>query len=356
MQRFLIAFFLTCFTFVPASQAQLWHALPPISATIGQPQAQFSNDEKKVFYLNGDGKVENIWSVVVADKYGRIIAGPKNPPVQITKFTDRGVARFFHLLGSSDILYMRATDNGKDYHIYRIADDGSGAPQDITPGPDGVTNIILGASYNGRYVYYTSNKVNRDKTDVYRYDTQQYTSEDVFPNDKDYVALAWSRDQTKLLMERPSTGELSLYDMETTERDLITPPNNYPIGEAILDPISQDIIILQQQHKMADAMMLAFERPLNSGEWKSYKNNGDRIEFSPSGKYEIAFGYGMGDWSVHERSSGTELPLPPRTYPLAFSPKETMLLYSRSINDGDNSLLYLYDISKGSTTELPTMR
>lgn len=352
MQSIFFVAFLTITIFVSAAKAQLWHALPPVSATVGKPDAQFSNDEKKVFYLTGDGKIENIWSMVVADKYGRIIAGPQNPAVQITKFTDRGVVRFFHLLGSPDVLYMRATENGKDFHIYRIADDGSGAPQDITPGPDGVTNQILGASYSGRYVYYTSNKVNRDKVDVYRYDTQQYTSEDVFPNDKDYVALAWSRDQTKLLMQRPSTGELSLYDMETTERDPIALPNNDPLVEAILDPVSQDIIILQKQ-PIADAMNVALERPLNSGEWKPYKNSGDQIDFSPSGKYEI--GIHAGAWSIHERSSGAELPLALHTYPIAFSPKETMLLYSQA-NAGDSSLLYLYDISKKSSTELATIR
>ncbi|HEX5317341.1 MAG TPA: hypothetical protein VFX22_11895, partial [Candidatus Kapabacteria bacterium] len=144
LQRIFFVAFLTITIFVSAAKAQLWHALPPVSATVGKPDAQFSNDEKKVFYLTGDGKIENIWSMVVADKYGRIIAGPQNPAVQITKFTDRGVVRFFHLLGSPDVLYMRATENGKDFHIYRIADDGSGTPQDITPGPDGVTNQILG--------------------------------------------------------------------------------------------------------------------------------------------------------------------------------------------------------------------
>ncbi len=345
MQRFFTVLFLTCFTFIPKVQAQLWHALPPISASIGSPEAQFSNDEKKVFYLSGDGKVENIWSVVVADKYGRIIAGPKNPPVQITKFTDRGVVRFFHLLGSPDILYMRATDNGKDFHIYRIPDDGSGAPQDITPDPDGVTNIIIGASYNGRYVYYTNNKVNRDKTDVYRYDTQQYTSEDVFPNDKDYVALAWSRDQTKLLMQRPSTGALSLYNMETTERDPIALPNSDPLVEAILDPASQNIIVLQKNGNST----VERERPISSGDWKAVATSDiTSLDFSPSGKYEIV--QAGNNWLVNNAATGATLPLPDGSSPVAIAPKETMLLYTIGPK------LSLYDIAKNVSTELTTVQ
>ncbi|MFI5202363.1 MAG: TolB family protein [Candidatus Kapaibacterium sp.] len=351
MLRILIGIFLTLLIFVPPAQAQLWHALPALSVTAGKPDAQFSNDGKKVFYSTGDGNVENIWSVVVADKYGRITVGPGTKATKVTSFFDRGVVRFFHLLGSADLLYMRATDNGKDYHIFRIADDGSGAPLDITPDPDGVTNIILGASYNGRYIYYTSNKVNRDKTDVYRYDAQQYTSEDVFPNDKDYVALAWSRDQTKLLMQRPSTGELSLYDMETTERDPIALPNNNPLVEAILDPVSQDIIVLQRSGVDETDELT---RPFSSGKWKTFVTDKiSSIDFSPGGKYEVSSAHNV--WKVKDRDSNALLPLPGGTRPIAFAPKGTLLLYTMPASDG-TSQLYLYDIPKNSSTLLGSIQ
>ncbi len=335
--------------FAGTVHAQLWHALPTISETANKPDAQFSNDEKKVFYLTGNGKVENLWSAVVADKWGRIIAGPKNPPIPITKFIDHGVVRFFHLLGSPEILYMRATDNGKDYHIYQIADDGSGTPQDLTPGPDGVTNIIIGASYNGRYVYYTSNKVNRDKVDVYRYDTQQYTSEDVFPNDKDFVALAWSRDQTKLLLQRPSTGQLFLYDMETTERDPITLPSADPLTEALFDPTSQNIVVLQ---KHGDAT-IENERAINASQWTASNEHADWIDYSPSGKYQISR---MGTtWQVMDMSSHRPLALPATAHPLAFASKETMLLYAIPSPNATEQL-YLYSIPLKSETLLSTLQ
>ena len=330
--------------------AQLWHALPAISLTHDNPQAQFSNDDKKVFFLNGSGGVENIWSAVIADKWGGIVAGPKNPPVQVTKFTDHGVIRFFHLLGSPDILYMRAAENGKDYHIYRISDNGTGTPQDLTPGPEGVTNIIIGASYNGRYIYYTSNKINRDKTDVYQYDTQQNISQNVFPNDKDYVTLAWTRDQTKLLMQRPSTGQLSLYDMETTERDPISLPNSDSVLEATFDPISQDILLLMTQANST----VEYGRPFAGGNWKQVPENGaDWIDFSPGAKYEIVR-YGNA-WQVRDRATVAALPLPQGSIPLAFNSKETMLLYATPATNGA-SPLYLYDISKKSSTLLASVQ
>ncbi len=353
MKRLLLFVFLTISPFVPTVHAQFWHALPSISTTAGFQNAQFSNDEKKVFYLSGDGKIENIWSVVVADKWGGIIAG-KHPPVQITKFTGigtdaRGVVRFFHLLDSPDILYMRATKDGKDFHIYRIADDGSGTPQDLTPGGAGVTSEIIGASYDGRYVYYTSNPTSRDEVDVYRYDTQQFTSEDIFPNDKDYRALAWSRDQNKLLLELPETGALSLYNIETTERDPIALPSTAPVMEATFDPVSQNLIVMQ---KSGDSSV-EYTRPLSTGTWKLTQDYGALwMDFSPSGTYEIL--HTQSAWQVRARSTGAILPLPEGARPLAIAPHETMMLYSLPAVSG--SQLYLYDIPKKTTTKLAAVQ
>ncbi len=239
---------------------------------------------------------------------------------------------------------MRATENGEDYHLYRIADDGSGAAQDITPSTEGVTNVIIGASYNGRYVYYTSNSTNRDKLDVYRYDTQQNTSEDVFPNDKDYVALAWSRDQTKLLMQSPSAGQLSIYDMETTERDPVSLPNSDQLIEAILQPVSQDLIVLTR----AGNATSEHTRPFAGGAWTTVPSAGtDWIDFSPSGIYEIL--RSGTKWGILDQKSREPLTLPAGATPLSFAPKETMVLYSLP-GTGGGSELYLYDIPKKSAT------
>src|SRR5580692_5512039 len=84
--------FNVAFSIIPA-HAQYWHTMPPIGKG-DEVAAGFSNDEKKIFYLSTDGGIGNVWSMVIADKYGGIIAGPKNPPVQVTKFTDRGIVRF----------------------------------------------------------------------------------------------------------------------------------------------------------------------------------------------------------------------------------------------------------------------
>jgi hypothetical protein len=341
------------------SQAQFWHALPPVDTnhTIG---ACFSNDEKKVFYLSKDvGGIANIWGMTVADKYARIITGPANPPAQITKFSDRSIVRFFHLLNRAEILYMRLADDGKDYHIYKINDDGSGQPEDLTPGGDGVMSEIIGASYNGKFVYYTNNKVTRDKVDVYRYDTQQFTSDLVFPNDKDYKAIAWTRDQKKLLMEDSSNRSYMIYDIETTERTPIDIPSDKNITSVGLDPRDS---LSSTGYKL---QMLGFRFYPNQNEKVDtikMKNmmmkSAFEIDYSANCKYTMSRINGTsGSWCVKEATTGTCLSLPEGGHPLTIAPKETMLVYSLpSPSPGNASKIFLYDIAKNSSTELATVR
>lgn len=324
-------------TFNISARAQFWHALPP-SATIN---AGFSNDEKQVFFVSKVNGVANIFRQTVADKYNRIIAGPNNPPVQVTHFTDRGVTRMFHLLNRPEILFTRATANGKDVHLYRIKDDGSAPEDDLTPAPEGVTCEMLGASYNGRYVYYTENKVNRDKTDVYRYDTQQFTSDLVFPNDKDYQVLAWSRDHGRLLIQDPHTGDLTLYDIESTERMPLVKPANGVYQQAIMDPMNHELIVLEKSGTEVSEKT----RPISNGEWKEIsKGDISWVDYSPNGKYVIV--EEGKKWTVKEIASGTTLTLPEGAQPVAIAPKETMLLY---MNGGK---LFLFDIVKKVSYEL----
>jgi hypothetical protein len=331
-------------------RAQFWHILPPVSDS-DAISAGFSNDQKKIYFIRRDGGIANVWSTVIMDKYGGIIAGPKSPVVQVTKFNDRGVVRFFHLLNRPEILFMRTTDNGKDFHIYRMKDDGTDQPQDLTPGGNGVTNIIIGASYDGRYVYYTNNAVHQDKVDVYRYDTQQFTSDLIFPNDKDYEVLAWTRDQNKLLVEDSSSSSFMMYDIETTVQTPLKMPDGRSVISATLDPTNTTD---QKGYKLnIVGMEINNNLPANelrdSNSWEAKSRQAMfEIDYSPNCKYTIQ--RMLGRWTVKDVGTNAPLPISEGTRPIAIAPKETLLLYL------DGSKLYLYDISKNASTELATVR
>jgi hypothetical protein len=252
---------------------------------------------------------------------------------------------------------MRLADDGKDYHIYRIKDDGSGQPEDLTPGPEGVTSEIIGASYNGKYVYFTNNKVSHDKVDVYRYDTQQFSSDLVFPNDKDYKVLAWTRDQKRLLIEDSSSRSYMIYDIETTERTPIDIPSDKNITSVGLDP--RDSL----SSTGYELQMLGFKfypNPTENVDTIRMKNmmmkSAFEIDYSANCKYSMSRIHGTsGTWCVKESATGTSLSIPEGGHPLSIAPKGTMLIYSLP-SSGNASKIFLYNIAKNSSTELATVR
>ncbi len=327
-------FFNTTLLVIPA-YAQFWHTLPAIF-TSSTAEACFSDDGKKVFYLDLDHGVGNVWSMIIMDKYGGIIAGPKNPPVQITKFSDRGIVRFFHVLNRPEIVFMRAAENGKDFHIYRMKDDGSDQPQDLTPGGDGITNVMIGGSNNGRYIYYSSNAVHHDKMDVYRYDTQQFTSDLIFPNDKDYEVLAWTRDQKKLLIGDSLAHALLYYDIETTDRIPLAMANG-KITDVDYEPAGVKEIEFAQSSTIS-----------SNDSYRAAKEAIMSVDYSPNGKYKIV--HDGAKWMVSDMATNTALPLPEGVRPIVVAPKETLLVYL------SDSKLNLYDISKNKSTELTALK
>ena len=179
------------------AKAQYW-GVQPLSSDTTSLNAFFSNDDKRVMYL---GKAASGFANIYA--YDLKATGS----TQITDVSDGSIVKFYQVPNKPLLIYMKASA-GKptDYHLYKIANIPKGAPEDLTPTKEGVSNIMLGASYNGRYVYYSSNKSNFTKTDFYRYDIAQNISELVFANDKNYELMSWTKDQNLVLLKEPLTS------------------------------------------------------------------------------------------------------------------------------------------------------
>jgi hypothetical protein len=323
------------------SYGQFWSTLQPIEGE-GPICACFSQDEKNIYFVSKEGGVANVFKVPVKG----------GAPMQVTKFVDAPVVRAMHIVNRPLVVYMRsATPGTDDYHIYRIADDGSGEPLDVTPSAPGVRNEIIGASYNGRYIYYRSNKINRGKWDTYRYDVQQNLSELIFPNDKDFKVLAWSRDHGKLLIEDPSTGTLYNFDITTTERTKLAEPQKPgEFRQSMFSPSNKEVLVLAK----SESAMEARSFDISGGNWKTLKA-GDYIgmDFSINGKYTII--HCPDKTLLTETSTGTEITLPQGAKEIMVAPKETQLLYT--IEDaGGGKKLFLYDIPKAKSTELALVR
>lgn len=341
-RRLPLGFLAACFlSFLPAmSQAQYWHALPALKEDKGM-SVTYSNDDKFVYFLSAQSGMSNVWRV--STKGGA--------PEQITKFTDAPVVRIFHLINKPAFVYMKAkSPSSNEYHLYLMDDKGQGEPQDISGGADGVHSELVGASYNGRYVYYTSNKAKATKEDVVRYDVQQNISQVVFPNDKDYRPLAWSRDHGRLLMEDPATGALSFFDIETTERTpAIADQGATHYTCALMDPMNKEIWTLQSANGANE------EKAFNiaSKQWKPVRTGAfTQTDLSINGKYTLL--WSPGAISMMESATGTEVALPKEATSVVVSPKESSVLYTSPAADGVK--LTLMDLAKKTSVDLCTVK
>ena len=345
-------------SWLPATKgsAQFWHALPTPDAKgvdAAWRSVSFSNDEKKLTYVSKEKGVTNVYMIPFADKYGRITANASTPAVPVTAFTDRGVIRSLHLLTLPEILFMRAEPNGLDAHLFRTKDDGTGTPMDLTPGGAGTTSEMIGASYNGRFVYYRENLQSHDKVDTYRYDAQQYVNDLVFPNDKDYIVEAWSRDHARLLVEDPANGAQMLFDIASTERTPLAKPATGRYVTAVLDPTNTKLIVLEATATPGTNAMR--ELTIATGEWKELGTGTYRsIDYSPNGKYMILED-ATGARTLRETATGTAVSLPEGAELLAVSPKETLIAYGLKQPAGGATRLFLYDPTKKQSTEIGLM-
>ncbi len=318
---------------VSSARAQYWHVIP-YSATEHSVNPGFSPEDKKGNY--------RIYFIDNGNIFG---LDPKKDSVfQITQaLSGNPVVRMTHLLGSNGIIYMQGqVGNSTDYHLYRIADTGSTSAEDLTPTKLGVQNIMLGASYNGRYIYYSSNKVNLAKTDFYRYDIAQNISEIVFANTKQLEFMGWSRDQNLALIKDPATQKLFGSDVQTTERyNFYTASQKILLAEWSVD--GKQLLVLEEGSGGTELKALPVTSLTSVGTTSQTVTTGiSNIDFTNNGKFTIETKANV--MYVKDAATGAEVYTSPNLVEVSANPKETQLLFVEQTADGKK--MKLYDVAK----------
>jgi len=340
-QRNIRLFFFTFFFLCSAVSlhAQYWGVWQKThNITLG-----LSQDEKWVFFLQkNDAGITNIFKVELKT----------NAVTPVTNFTDRPVLGGIALFGKQPaVVYSRAASaKGDDIHLYRYNILTADPPVDFTPNDATSNKKILGLAYNGRYVYYTSDKGAGTKTDTYRYDCNQYIIELAFANDKDYETMCWSRDQTHLLLKKPSTADIYSYSIETTDKQkLFLPFHPDDLKTVFYDPMNTAYYMISNKNTLTKgdtALDLMHESVFPSG------NGVISANLSLGGKYIHAL-TADGE-KIIEIPSYHTIDMPAGANDLLISPKETSVLYVNM--DAVKQKLYLFDIVKKTTKELTTIK
>lgn len=322
------------------SNAQYWHVLPPLDADHGMC-ASVSNDDKRIFYLGKDeGGVKNIFAIDVKTQ----------AVTQITKFTDAPVVRMIHVPNKPLIVYMRASKEApNDYHLYSIDNNGATAPQDLTPTKPGATNIIVGAQYNGRYIYYSSNKTNLAKTDYWRYDVAQNISELVFANDKNYNLQGWSRDQKHTLMMDAAGSKVFISDVETTERyPLYTAPEGRSVLATMWTPDNKQLLVLEHAGVGNELKIMDMASPESLGTTSKTLDTG-AITWMAASINGRCFMEMKGETLAVNDYQGQNVTMLQNVVDVTTNPKETMMLQAQHGPDGVK--LRIYDMNKKTSGE-----
>ncbi len=317
--------------------AQYWTASPFTSGEHSH-WITFSNDDKRVYYISG-GAI-----------YG-IDLKKKDSVLQIVPKADAPVVRMMHIFGKPQILFMRASAaHPTDYHLYRMTDDGKTPAEDLTPSGEGVQNIMLGMAYNGRYLYYSSNKRNSAKNDYYRYDILQNMSELIVSNDKQYELMGWARDQMMVLLKEPSTSKLKAMDIQTTEQFPFYTPSGTMVKAAGWSPDAKQLLVVEEVADGTTAKLLPMTSVTSVGSTGQDLDKGaiSRYEFSVNGKY--IFETKSGALSVKEAASKTEVPIPQGTSEIAVNGKETLFL--ALVGQGTAQKLQVMDAAKKTVTDI----
>ncbi len=178
----------------------------------------FSDDETKLLVSSDDSGIFNVYEITIAD-------GTRK---QITKSLEDSYFAIDYVPGTDEILYSADKGGNEISHIYRLSPDGS--VKDLTDEEAEKANFF-GWSEDKKSFYYTSNKRDEKYFDLYKMNTESWTSEMLYENTDGINISDISYDEQWFLSsETITTSENKLYldNRLTKERvEISTEPGSY---------------------------------------------------------------------------------------------------------------------------------
>jgi dipeptidyl aminopeptidase/acylaminoacyl peptidase len=177
-----------------------------------------SDDGKRMFYLTNVSGTSQIWTVDL----------PKGTPKQLTNFEDNvSFVRWGAKNGSEEgLIFGKAIGGNENTQFFWMKPDGSNV-RELTNAPQ-IRHNFGELSKDGKTIYYTSNKRDRNWFDVYRMDIASGKEEMIFEQDGSNSVAAVSDDGSKIIVSRSSVkfsldNDLYLIDAKTKEATHLTP-------------------------------------------------------------------------------------------------------------------------------------
>lgn len=175
----------------------------------------FSPDGKRIAFLTNVSGTNQIW---FTDKNGE-------NPKQITTYDDN-VSFVEWLPENKGLIFGKAIGGNENTQFFRLSADGSNVKQLTT---DEKTRHNFGAiSKDGNFIFYTSNKRDKNYFDVYRMEIASGKEELILRDDSSNSVAAVSGDANRIVISRSSVkfsldNDLYLIDLKTKNSRHLTP-------------------------------------------------------------------------------------------------------------------------------------
>ena len=175
----------------------------------------FSADGKRIAYLTNVSGTSQIWTIEL----------PKGQPKQLTNYDDNiGFVRW--LPDDSGIIFGKARGGDENTQFFWMKTDGSGV-RELTNDPK-VRHNFAEISFDGKTIYYTSNKRNRTFFDVYSMDLASGKEVLLYQYDGNVDVAAVSDSGRKLVVSRDGIeksldNDLYLIDVASKSEVHLTP-------------------------------------------------------------------------------------------------------------------------------------
>ena len=220
-----------------------------------------SPDGREVAYLSNATGTMQVWAT--------LISSPK--PVQLTNYEDN--VSFVKWLGDGSGMVFGKAKSGDENTQFYWMDKFGGRVKALTNSPS-VRHNIGAFSRDGRYIFYSSNKRDRNYFDIYSMDLDSGTEKLLYKQNGNNSVAAVNTDGSKLIISRDGVelsldNNLYLLDTKTGKEQLLMPhkgPVQYG-GVSFLPDGKSLVLGSDEGREFFTLANLRLRNAANSGDW-----------------------------------------------------------------------------------------
>jgi Tol biopolymer transport system component len=251
----LLLIFVACFSF--AAEAQNYTIDQYLSIKAASAPT-FSPDGTRIAFLSNHTGTSQVWTVLM----------PTGNPRQLTNYDDN-VSFVTWLADGSGLVFGKAKGGDENTQFYWMRPDGTGV-RALTTDPT-VRHNFGAVSWDGKTLWYASNKRNRTFFDIYSMDVASGREELQYQKDGNNDVAAVNDSGTKFIVHRDGTDlslDDSLYLIDTrTKAEVLLTPHEGAVEHGNVNFVADGIVLTHNQGREFQNLAQMRRKNAASDDW-----------------------------------------------------------------------------------------